>query len=66
MLGARYRLERTVAASVERVLFEAVDRILKRRVSLRVNFYSDEPTRAWFVREAEALARLDHPSIRHV
>src|SRR5918995_1598452 len=28
--------------------------------------YTDEPTRAWFVREAEALARLDHPAIRHV
>jgi serine/threonine-protein kinase len=65
-LGARYRLERSVAVSLERVLFEAQDLILKRRVSLRVNFYSDEPTRAWFVREAEALGRLDHPAIRHV
>jgi serine/threonine-protein kinase len=65
-LGARYRLDRTVAASVERVLFEAFDRILKRRVSLRVNIFTDEPTRAWFVREAEALARLDHPAIRRV
>lgn len=55
-----------MASSVERVLFEAFDRTLKRRVSLRVNFYSDEPTRVWFVREAEALARLDHPAIRHV
>jgi serine/threonine protein kinase len=65
-LGARYRLERTVAASPERVLFEAQDVILKRRVNLRVNFYSDQPTRTWFVRESEALGRLDHPSIRHV
>jgi eukaryotic-like serine/threonine-protein kinase len=65
-LGARYRLERSVAVSLERVLFEAQDLVLKRRVSLRVNFYSDEPTRAWFVREAEALGRLDHPAIRHV
>lgn len=65
-LGARYRLEHTVAVSVERVLFEAYDQILKRRVSLRVNFDSDEATRAWFVREAEALGRLDHPSVRHV
>ena len=65
-LGTRYRLERTVAVSIERVLFEAQDLILRRRVSLRVNFYSDEATRAWFVREGEALGRLDHPAIRHV
>ena len=65
-LGARYRLERTVAASSEQVLFEAHDQILKRRVSLRVNFYSEDATRAWFLREAEALGRLDHPAIRHV
>jgi eukaryotic-like serine/threonine-protein kinase len=65
-LGARYRIERTVAISPERVLFEAQDVILKRRVNLRVNFYTDQPTRTWFVREAEALGRLDHPSIRHV
>jgi eukaryotic-like serine/threonine-protein kinase len=63
-LGTRYRLERTVAASPERVLFEAWDEILKRRVSLRVDF--DPATRAWFLREAEALGRLDHPAIRHV
>ncbi|HEX6433610.1 MAG TPA: hypothetical protein VFZ87_05195, partial [Gemmatimonadales bacterium] len=65
-LGSRYRLERTVAATPEQVLFEAYDQILKRRVSLRVNFYDDPAIRAWFLREAEALSRLDHPAIRHV
>jgi serine/threonine-protein kinase len=65
-LGTRYRIERTVAVSPERVLFEAHDLVLKRRISLRVNFFTDQPTRTWFVREAEALGRLDHPSIRHV
>jgi serine/threonine protein kinase len=65
-LGARYRLERTVAVSADQVLFEAYDPILKRRVSLRVNFYSDPSIRAWFLREAEALGRLDHPAVRHV
>lgn len=65
-VGTRYQVERLVAANRERVLFIAVDRVLKRRVSLRVNFYSDEPTRAWFLREAEALGQLDHPAIRHV
>ena len=44
----------------------APDELLKRRVSLRVNFYPTTPTRAWFLREAEALAQLDHPAIRHV
>ena len=40
--------------------------MLKRRVSLRVNFYTRRATRAWFLREAEALGQLDHPAIRHV
>jgi eukaryotic-like serine/threonine-protein kinase len=65
-LGARYRLERVIAANNERVLFVGIDRALNRRVSIRVNFYFDDPTRTWFLREAEALAQLDHPAIRHV
>jgi serine/threonine-protein kinase len=65
-LGPRYRIERLVAASAERVLFVADDQVLKRRVSIRVNFHADDPTRAWFLREAEALGQLDHPAIRHV
>jgi serine/threonine-protein kinase len=64
--GPRYKLERLVAASAERVLFAAFDQVLKRRVSLRVSFDPDDPTRQWFLREAEALGRLDHPAIRHV
>ena len=65
-LGNRYRLERIVASNAERVLFEATDETLKRRVSVRINFYRDEATRAWFLREAEALGQLDHPAIGHV
>jgi serine/threonine protein kinase len=65
-LGHRYRLDRMVAASRERVLFHAYDLTLRRRVSLRVNFYPDSALRGWFLREAEALAQLDHPAIRHV
>ncbi len=65
-LGHRYRLESMVASSRERVLFIAHDKTLNRRVSLRVNFYPDDKIRAWFLREAEALAQLDHPAIRHV
>ncbi|HTS86990.1 MAG TPA: serine/threonine-protein kinase [Gemmatimonadales bacterium] len=65
-LGQRYRLESMVAASRERVLFTAFDKLLSRPVSLRVNLHPTDQTRAWFLREAEALAQLDHPAIRHV
>jgi serine/threonine-protein kinase len=65
-LGERFRLDEIAAVSRERVLFRALDLTLKRQVSLRVNFYSDDQTRAWFMREAEALAQLDHPAIRHI
>ena len=65
-LGTRYRLERIAGSNEDRVLFEARDETLKRRVSVRINFYRDEPSRAWFLREAEALGQLDHPAIRHI
>ncbi len=65
-LGTRYQLERALAENAERILFVAQDRVLNRRVSIRVNIFTDQLTRAWFLREAEALAQLDHPAIRHV
>ena len=52
--------------SAERILFRARDLILQRPVSLRVNLFSSDALRRWFVKEAEALARLDHPAIRHI
>src|SRR6185295_15999545 len=61
-----FRLERLVAANLERVLFVGHDKILNRRVTVRVNFYTGEALRSWFLKEAEALARLDHPAVRHV
>ena len=66
VLGWRYQLERLVVANVERVLFVGQDRLLNRRVSIRINFYTTDAVRAWFLREGEALARLDHAAIRHV
>ena len=65
-LGPRYRFERLIAANAERVLFRAQDQLLNRIVSIRINFYTSDSLRTWFLREAEALARLDHPAIRHV
>ena len=66
LLGERFRLDRVIAASRERVLFLSFDRLLHRRVSLRVSFFSDEQYRTWFLTEAKALAQLDHPAIRHL
>lgn len=64
-LSNRFRLEAAVAASNERLLFRARDLRLNRLVSLRVNL-DGGAFRNWFLKEAEALARLDHPAIRHV
>ncbi len=65
-LGHRFELETPGRASRERVLFTAVDVLLSAGCRLRVNFYSGRSVRTWFLREAEALAQLDHPAIRHV
>lgn len=66
LFGDRYRIRNVVAVSRERVLFRAWDLILKRHVSLRTNFHPRSYVRDWFLREAEAMARLDHPAIRHL
>src|SRR5690348_16335475 len=55
-----------VAAAPERVVYQAWDRLLKRYVALHVHLVPDSPGRAWFLRETETLAALDHPAIRHV
>jgi serine/threonine protein kinase len=65
-VGARYRIERMMARSPDRILFVGFDTLLKRQVSVRVNLWASEEARAWFLLEAEALAQLDHPAIRHV
>lgn len=64
-LGSRFAIGQPIAASAERLLFRARDRQLKRPVSLRINIDTDDALRRWFLKEAEALARLDHPAIRH-
>lgn len=55
-----------VAASPVRALFVARDRMLKRRVVLRVHLMPNSTSRTWFVRETELLAALDHPVLRPV
>jgi serine/threonine protein kinase len=61
-----FRLDHLVALSPERALYRAWDRRLKRSVAVRVHLIPDSPGRAWFLRESETLAALNHPAVRHV
>ena len=63
--GDLFEMEALVAESDERALYMAQEKLLKRRVALRVQL-KDGPGMDWFLRETEVLAGLDHPSIRHV
>src|SRR5213592_2222844 len=63
---AWYTARSGVAATPERAVYHAWDRVLKRSVALHVHLAPDSPGRAWFLRETETLAALDHPAIRHV
>ena len=65
-LSGRYRPERIVALSPERVLLLARDLRLERPVSLRLLLDPDPDMAEWFVRESQALGQLDHPAVRHI
>src|SRR5207247_5621837 len=65
-LTPAFRMDRLVAATPERLVYHAWDRVLKRSVALHAHLAADSPGRAWFLRETETLAALDHPAIRHV
>ncbi len=61
-----FRLDHLVAISPERAMYRAWDRRLKRSVAVRVHLIPESPGRAWFLRENETLAALNHPAVRHV
>jgi serine/threonine protein kinase len=65
-LEPAFRLDSLIALSPERALYHAWDRLLKRDVAIRIHLSSDTTGRAWFMRETETLAALDHATIRHV
>src|SRR4029077_906183 len=65
-LRGSFRFDHLVALSRERALYQAYDLVLKRPVALRLHLIPESPGRAWFLRETETLAALDHPAIRHV
>lgn len=66
LFGDTMQLLELVAASQERALFVARDRILKRSVALRVHYQPGTRSRTWFERETELMAVLDHPVVRAV
>ncbi len=65
-LGGSFRFDHLVALSRERALYQAYDLLLNRPLALRLHLIPDSSGRAWFLRETETLAALDHPAIRHV
>ncbi|HEY6852695.1 MAG TPA: serine/threonine-protein kinase [Gemmatimonadales bacterium] len=65
-LRGSFRFDHLVALSRERALYQAYDLVLKRPIALRLHLIPDSPGRAWFLRETETLASLDHPAVRHV
>ena len=66
LFGDTFEILELVAASTSRALFVARDRVLRRKVGLRVHVEPNTPGRVWFERETELLAALDHPVLRTV
>lgn len=62
----QFSIDRLVALSENRALFLSRDLVLNRPVALRIHLKPDTRSRAWFEREVELLARLDHPSLRTI
>src|SRR2546430_16631794 len=63
-LEPAFRIDRLVAATAERVVYHAWDRVLKRLVARYARLAPDVPGRAWFLRERETRTALDHPTNR--
>jgi eukaryotic-like serine/threonine-protein kinase len=63
----RFEIRRTIAAGGMGVVYEAHDPTLRRAVALKVVRVGASPlhpdARARFLREAQSLARLDHPNV---
>ena len=65
-LEQEYRITKELSAGGSAVISLAEDRFLKREVvlkSLRSSFLSDPSRRRAFIREAQLMAQLEHPSI---
>ena len=68
-LGDRYRLLRRIGAGGMGTVWEAEDRVLKRRVAVKIlapSLCDNETLATRFRREAQAAGRLAHPNIAQV
>ena len=66
VVAERYRLERSLGNGGMGEVFAATDLVLDRRVALKQlspALIQDEPARKRFLREAKALARINHPNV---
>jgi eukaryotic-like serine/threonine-protein kinase len=66
VVAERYRLERSLGNGGMGEVFVATDLMLDRRVALKrlsTALAQDEPARKRFLREAKALARINHPNV---
>src|SRR5438128_12378388 len=63
-LTPAFRLDQRVAATPERAVYHAWDRVLKRSVAVHVYLAPDSAGRAWFVGGTEQWAAVEHPEIR--
>ena len=62
----RYRVAERLGRGGFGEVFRAFDPVLKREVAIKTCFAPDEDTRRRFAREAEIVARLEHPNISRV
>ncbi len=66
VFGDLFEIRRLIAASKERALFVARDKVLRRVVAIRVHCQPGTRSRRWFERETELYASLDHAGLRPI
>lgn len=66
VLHDRYKIMRRLGSGGMGAVYEAVDLRLNTRVALKETFSTDARLRRQFAREAQLLARLDHPALPRV
>jgi serine/threonine protein kinase len=63
MLGGRYRIEALIGRGGMSDVYRGTDVMLKRQVAIKILTDRSEDLRQRFLREAQSMARLNHPNI---